>query len=70
MLRLSYWFRVLERSYGTAKFGAFVAVVTGLSSAASFALTRTLKLSSSHVTGPYGVVFACVVQVGGAALTT
>lgn len=59
---LLYSFRVLERHSGTAKFGAFVALSTGISSVLQHTMHRIFRLHAQPATGPYGLIFACVLQ--------
>ena len=66
-----YGFRVLERQYGTAKFGAFAAICTGLANAIQYGLQFTPLVTEpgANATGPYAFIFACLVRcfsVGGA----
>lgn len=62
MLLVRYYFRVLERQAGTAKFAAFAAGVTGVASIIQALLLRALPSEVSTPLGPYGYIFACLVQ--------
>ena len=59
-----YGFRVLERQYGTAKFGAFAAICTGLATAIQYGLQYTPLVTEqgAAATGPYAFIFACLVS--------
>ncbi|GAX85707.1 hypothetical protein CEUSTIGMA_g13121.t1 [Chlamydomonas eustigma] len=58
---LLYYFRILERQYGTAKFGAFAVVVTGISTLIHLIASRFSAIQEPPC-GPYGLIFACLVQ--------
>eukprot|EP00798_Chlamydomonas_sp_ICE-L_P005187 gene5187-18410_t len=71
---LIYIFRVLERQSGSAKFGGYVCISTGLSAALQFALSKLLSVGGSSsqtgapsaggllAYGPYGFLFASLAQ--------
>lgn len=53
-----YYFRVLERQTGSAKFGSYAAVVTGMSCALQLLLGSLLHVKSGWAPGPLPLVFA------------
>lgn len=53
-----YYFRVLERQRGSAKFGSYAAVVTGMSYALQLVLGGLLQLKAPWAPGPLPLVFA------------
>ncbi|GMH35446.1 hypothetical protein BSKO_03314 [Bryopsis sp. KO-2023] len=58
---LLYYFRILERQAGSAKFGSFACVVSGLSLGLQTALHFAYNWRRVLPTGPYGLIFACFV---------
>lgn len=61
-LGLLYYFRVLERQYGSHKFGAYAFVATGASYILQFAIAPVVKLQPGFPSGPYCLIFASIVQ--------
>ena len=66
---LIYYFRLLERQNGSAKFGSFALLSTGVSLALQLAFTALLRRQAGPpgwtvelASGPYGLIFACFVQ--------
>jgi hypothetical protein len=53
-----YYFRVLERQTGSAKFGSYAAVVTGMSCALQLLLGSLLQVKIGWAPGPLPLVFA------------
>lgn len=58
---LLYYFRILERQAGSAKFASFACVVSGLSFGLQTALHFAYNWRRVLPTGPYGLIFACFV---------
>ncbi|KAG2489179.1 hypothetical protein HYH03_012405 [Edaphochlamys debaryana] len=57
-----YYFRLLERESGSAKFGAFAAASTGIAALLQWALGRAGAALPATPSGPYALLFACFVQ--------
>lgn len=58
---LLYYFRVLERQSGSAKFGSFALVVSGLSWGLHTSLHLAYGWQRAVSSTPYGLIFACFV---------
>lgn len=58
---LLYYFRVLERQSGSAKFGSFALVVSGLSWGLHTSLHLAYGWQRAVPSTPYGLIFACFV---------
>jgi hypothetical protein len=60
---LLYYFRVFERQHGSAKYGSFVCAATSASYLAAYGAGRLLGAPATAIaTGPFSVIFACIVQ--------
>lgn len=58
---LIYYFRILERQAGSAKFGSYACVVSGFSIGLQTCLHVAYNWRRALPTGPYGLIFACFV---------
>ncbi len=60
---LLYYFRVFERQHGSAKYGSFVCAATSASYLAAYGAGRLLGAPAAAIaTGPFSVIFACIVH--------
>lgn len=60
-LALLYYFRLLERQYGSAKFAGYAFVTSTLSYGLQLGLQSAYRLRGGMPTGPYGLIFASFV---------